>query len=386
MVEVLYNPYDAEFSDPDYLLDMLFLGGLRTKTIGELSWTLPAPQTVVYNNRSYRRIVAKIYTPLEVTYARIEQNCNLQPFGIVAPGTTLDISTAVTGMNCRAPSGSPMTIQWDPWGTAAPAYGTTGTRQDGTGLTYQAHYTVDKYDPNSAVTDGRKDVFVGRLISADQTINVRIPIEVHITHRPQCTTPAAKTVKRGSSIFVPLSSLCTDVDTQQWGEALEFDASSGAASHGEVVFTTDGFRYTPDNGYTGPEQLTLRVKDKLGAVSKPVTVTFDVVHPGIVCPSLSDTHEYENWVTVGVDLDCFLENGAPTLGVPFSFEIGDPRYGSVSNVDPAAGTFTYLSDDPNAHPFDAVPVTMRWGSKTLNSVYNLHANCGIRACEYNPSS
>jgi hypothetical protein len=390
MLEVLYNPYDSEFANPDYLLDMLFLGGLRTKTIGEIAWYTDGRQTVAYNNRIYYRLVAKIYTPLQVTYARIEPTCNLSPFAIVAPGATVDISAAVTSMNCRAPSGSPLHIRWDPFAQNA-SFGRLGVRADGSGLTYRAFYTLDEYDPSSPATDGRKDTFAARLISDDQSIDVNIPIEAHITNRPQCTDRPVATVKRGTSIVIPLSQLCTDTDAILWGETLEFDQTHAPGGTGRIEFLTNppAIRYTPPATYTGPDQFTIRAKDALGSLSKPATLKFTIVHPELICanltkPSLPPVHHYENWVPVDVSINCALENGAPTMGTPITFQIGQPSHGTLSNVNPAAGTFTYLATDPNAHPFDAVRVIATWADKSYAGYYRLAANCGVRACDPPP--
>jgi hypothetical protein len=269
LIEVLYNPYDSEFSDPDYLVDTLLLGGLRTKPVGELAWYTNG--VVNHNNRIWYRLVARLYTPLQVTYARVEQTCNLSPFAIVAPGATVDISATATGMNCRAPSGSPMHLRWDPFAQNA-SFGRLGTRPDGEGLTYRALYNVDEYDPTSPTTDGRKDTFAARLVSDDLTINVNIPIEAHITNRPQCTDSTPATIKRGApSIVIPLGAICTDADTTLWGETISLDQTQTPGSVGRVEFLTNppAIRYTPTDDYVGPDQITIRAKAALGSTSKP---------------------------------------------------------------------------------------------------------------------
>lgn len=75
--------------------------------------------------------------------------------------------------------------------------------------------------------------------------------------------------------------LCADLEGDDVDLVVAEDGAHGDAQPG-VGTNEHGYeelRYTPDAGYTGPDEVVVQLRDERGALSAPVTVAFDVEQP-----------------------------------------------------------------------------------------------------------
>jgi PKD repeat protein len=110
-------------------------------------------------------------------------------------------------------------------------------------------------------------------------------------------------------------------------------------SHGELSGTAPNLTYTPPANWSGTDGLTFKVSDGMDE-SGMATVTINVL-PVNDAPVAEDV-SVEAWVdrSVNVVLSASdVENDALTFAV-----VTDPAHGTISDLDPTAGTLLYTPD------------------------------------------
>ena len=150
---------------------------------------------------------------------------------------------------------------------------------------------------------------------------------------PQCTTPPPQTVVEGLQLILGGSQFCSDPD----GDLLT--AGVGPASHGVTFAFGEAFVYTPDPGYTGPDEFTLTASDGTTS-SDPVMVSITVTpNQPPSCPATRNFHVLPN---TPASFD--PREGCSDDAGPLETAIVDaPEHGTMAPLGPP-GLYAYTPD------------------------------------------
>jgi hypothetical protein len=102
----------------------------------------------------------------------------------------------------------------------------------------------------------------GRQVSSAQTVSLNVT-DGTINHAPNCTSGAPKTAGTGATLVV----LCQDPDGDALGVTTTQDPVHGSVGTWSLDATTGVYiaTYTPDPGFAGADQITVKVRDARGA-------------------------------------------------------------------------------------------------------------------------
>jgi large repetitive protein len=115
-------------------------------------------------------------------------------------------------------------------------------------------------------TDGFKFV-MNDGVNDSQEHSVSVDVRENRNDPPSCGTPPSRTVEQGDVAYV--QPYCYDDE----GAQLTYEVVNGPA-HGTVTpHEWGGLKYAPDAGYTGGDELTVRVRDDVNSVDVPVELT-----------------------------------------------------------------------------------------------------------------
>ena len=233
--------------------------------------------------------------------------------------------------------------------------------------------------------------------NSDNSFSTLIPINIFIADKPTCNGPAVaptgnNSVDRGSSLFIPISDLCSTTGlltgTQLQLTADRLTATEAQPQHGTLSYTDSGghpgLRYTPAVDYTGPEDITIEAADILNGHSDPATVHIDVRDPAPVCGAATAVQDGNSDGGIPVQLHCSLPNSVPGLGKPTTYTIqnsGALCADGIGLVEPHGCLYTV---DANAGTFNFVPDSTFKSTVTLNYGANYSDRWGASILQVHP--
>jgi large repetitive protein len=171
-----------------------------------------------------------------------------------------------------------------------------------------------------------------------------IDVSVEPQTAPECETPATLPVRTDTpNRFRPL---CRDNSQFFFPEHFDYRVLDEPA-HGEVFHDARGatFEYTPDAGYTGPDEYTIVASTNFGGESaEPITVTLEVADDANAPPvcRLPAAVRVRSGETVQLGSPCIDDDGdvlEPIYAAP------GPRHGAIATGD---GGRTYTADEDYA--------------------------------------
>ncbi|WP_378147365.1 hypothetical protein ACFJGV_05240 [Cnuibacter sp. UC19_7] len=155
---------------------------------------------------------------------------------------------------------------------------------------------------------------------------------------------------RGTDVQVPMDRLFRDQDIDRWSEYTH-DVLSGEVisdgAYGHAAFDASGtLRYHPIDAVEGSavDRVTVQARDRFGILSRPVTIEFRIRD---VTPScFNGSVEVAAGESVVVDVDCRVDgpSGYHQLKNVVYVLTSTPSVGTVSEIDPDIGSFTFTAD------------------------------------------
>jgi hypothetical protein len=184
-----------------------------------------------------------------------------------------------------------------------------------------------QYTPANGYTG--PDSFTFKATDADSVSSTPATASITVNATPACTALSPSTVK-GQALAIQLA--CTG-GTSPLTYAVASQPANGTLSG--LNTATGAVTYTPNTGYTGPDQFTYHATDAAGVTATTATVSITVTQVPPTCSNVSATTSAGT--AVSIQLTC-----TDSAGRVLSYAIaGPPAHGATSAFNSATGALTY---------------------------------------------